>query len=214
MPELSPAPSPLLAAGQPRVKGILWKKGGGRSLFGKKNWKKRYCVIINDNFYYYEDRQTYVKSQKYLKKPYRLQDCDVSVMNSPKVEKRKGKPPRKKSDNRGAFYFVIQPRDSEMRALHLRAETLAERDDWVRNIREIEADNSDLGTPSIRKESLPSSLSSDDDSAVSRRSSSLVRLKTRADELFFASQNLQQHDELRKNGKISTVIDLLEVLWV
>ena len=216
MPEFSltpHTPSPIPAAGQPRVKGILWKQGGGRSFFGKKNWKKRYCVIINDNFYYYEDRQTYIKSQKYLKKPYRLQDCDVSVTEeaetSRDIQKHKSKS-RKDSDSQTAFYFTIQPRNSEMRALHLRAATLAERDDWVRNIREIEADHSDLAT----NNSTDALVNSDVERGDRPGSYYSNRFKTKAEELYLASQNLRQHAELRRSGKVSTVIDLLQVLSV
>ena len=192
----------LPAAGQPRVKGILWKKGGGRSLFGKRNWssaqyfillplpwatwsislpaqfilfapwhtiiisvfaatvscffcrKKRYCVIINDKFYYYKDRQTYVDSKKCLKEPYNLRDCDVSVLdqveNYGEIQKSKSKrknsnggiqksKSKRKNSLQSTFNFSIQPHDTEMRTLHLRAETAAERDDWVKAIRETEA---------------------------------------------------------------------------
>ena len=145
MPEFSltpHTPSPIPAAGQPRVKGILWKQGGGRSLFGQANWKKRYCVIIGDNLFYYANRQAYIKNQRHLKKPYRLQDCDVHFVRvSEEAETSHDIQKHKSKSRQPAFYFTIQPRNSEMRALHLRAATLAERDEWVRNIRDVEVSN-------------------------------------------------------------------------
>ena len=128
--------------GQPRLKGILWKQGGGRSLFGQANWKKRYCVIIGDNLFYYANRQSYIKNQRHLKKPYRLQDCDVHFVRvSEEAETSHDIQKHKSKSRQPAFYFTIQPRNSEMRALHLRAATLAERDEWVRNIRDVEVSN-------------------------------------------------------------------------
>ena len=128
--------------GQPRLKGILWKQGGGRSLFGQANWKKRYCVIIGDNLFYYTNRQAYITNQRHLKKPYHLQDCDVHFVSVTKEAETSHDIQKHKNKSRQpAFYFTIQPRNSEMRALHLRAATLAERDEWVRNIREVEVSN-------------------------------------------------------------------------
>ena len=194
----------LPADGQPRVKGILWKKGGGRSLFGKRNWKKRYCVIINDKFYYYKDRQTYVDSKKCLKEPYNLRDCDVSVIeqvgNHGGIQKSKSK---RKNSLQNTFNFTIQPHDCEMRTLHLRAETAAERDDWVRAIRETEAVN--LGA-AIAKDTIQNRERRD--SGASRRGSGP---KTAAEELYLRSQNLCKHAQLREDGKVSILIDLLSV---
>ena len=40
--------------------GYLMKKGGGKRLFGRKNWQKRYFVMIDAQLAYFKSQQACV----------------------------------------------------------------------------------------------------------------------------------------------------------
>jgi uncharacterized membrane protein (UPF0127 family) len=44
---------------EPKKAGYLVKEGGGKSLFGRKSWKKRYFVLIDGQFIYWENEFAY-----------------------------------------------------------------------------------------------------------------------------------------------------------
>lgn len=55
----------------------MFKRGGGISLFGRQNWKRRYFVLKGYNLYYYKNQEAFVQGKSYLKQPINLERCKI-----------------------------------------------------------------------------------------------------------------------------------------
>lgn len=127
-----------VASGQSVLRGYLWKRGGGRSALGNKDWKQRWCVLVDGHFCYYESQEAWKKAPgKCLKKPYRLVDCDVlpgEHDNDFDTESSKVKLKSSKTSLTTSYAFRIQPRDESERSMILRCCDREQRSMWMEQI--------------------------------------------------------------------------------
>ena len=115
------------------LRGCIWKRGGGRSALGKRNWKPRFCVVDNGHFCYYETEGDFATApNKPLKAPYNLIDCDVLVGEAENESSKEYH--MFKGSVVTSFAFRIQPRNSAERVMVLRCETEKQRTMWMERI--------------------------------------------------------------------------------
>ena len=54
-------PKSVGSSGNANVRGYLWRLGGHDSIFSKKTWKKRWCVLCKGKFDYYSSKEEWQK---------------------------------------------------------------------------------------------------------------------------------------------------------
>jgi hypothetical protein len=105
--------------------GYLRKQGGGTSVMGRKNWKKRFFVLEGASLSYYEDEETRMEKKPLNAQPYVLPFCDV-LLDTAADEAFSGVGKQK-------FCFTVKPCSSRggKGPLSLEAESFAMRDTWM-----------------------------------------------------------------------------------
>ena len=119
--------------------GFLWKRGGGTStLFSSSAFARRYFVLDSDgDLFYYKDVAARHAGNN-LKRPFKVRGCTVQRgdLSAPNTRRRLSvKIAGGLQSTSDHLVFSIRPADQKSRTLALCAETVKERDHWIRVLR-------------------------------------------------------------------------------
>lgn len=130
--------TPNKGTGDPFItSGTLLKKGGGSSIFSRRNWTSRYFILDRDKgeLRYYDDANK--KNERGAIQLMKDTTVDIAAANL------KGKHGRSaKASNQEPFYFVLNPvKDLHTRALRpspfaIRAASQSEFDGWIKSFKD------------------------------------------------------------------------------
>ena len=132
----SQAASSASGSGASVLRGYLWKRGGGRSALGNKDWKQRWCVLVDGHFCYYSSQEAWKKAPgKCLKKPYQLLDCDI-LPGEHDNDFSEGQDVKLKNNKviSNSYAFRIQPRKENERCMILRCTDREQRSMWMQQL--------------------------------------------------------------------------------
>lgn len=107
-------------SGSVEKRGWLYKKGGGTSFMGRRNWNQRFFSLTNGILSYYKSDKEYKAGEAPIKNcTFDLSQCRVELEET-----------KNKGDLRG---FMIVPLNAQggHKTLHLRAENEDVRHQWV-----------------------------------------------------------------------------------
>jgi len=109
--------------------GYLKKKGAGKSMFGRKNWKVRYFVLSNGNLRYWKNESDFKSNEKPLKGcTYDTSGCVVEVDDGEKATD--------KYEGKSLFRVKMQNKQDESSfELPLLADSKEVREGWVNVLR-------------------------------------------------------------------------------
>ena len=116
-------PGAMLEGASGDQKGYMWKKGGGTSLLGSKQYQKRFFVLESRRLRYYLKEADYTESKDPIKNAIFLADeCEYETAED---------------GPNGPFYLLIKPKSASAgpRIMECRIQLKSEQDSWLRALR-------------------------------------------------------------------------------